>query len=85
MIRGIIKQHYRIRENEDEDKSDSPLIKEITRITFTIGAKIESEDDTNRILRLQSALSVLSQAQTLVGVNEREARKLYNIARRLAK
>lgn len=82
---GIVAEFSkRIKENA-EKTADSTLSKEIARYTFLLGTRIEAAKDVDRLLKLNAAINILTQAQTTLSSDPREARKLYNLAKRIGK
>jgi hypothetical protein len=81
---GLLKTYFKVQENDEENKQTT-LSKEISRHSFVVSTKLDSEDKTDSLVKLTSSLTLLAQAQSLVGKDNREARKLYNQARRLSR
>lgn len=89
---GFIKKNpgiltdIRKRLTEDGDTNSTDILsKEIARLSFLIGTRLEVAKDMGKQIRLSSALTLLTQAQLLTSTDKKEARKLYNSARRLGK
>lgn len=74
----------KIKENDDE-KVTSGLSTEISRFTFLVATRLENAKTVERQLKLNSSLTLLNQAQMLTSTDMKEARKLFNLAKRLGK
>lgn len=82
---GILSEIRRRVTEDGEDNTKSSLAVEIARLSFLVGTRLESAKETGKQIRLSSALSLLTQAQILTSTDRKEARKLYNLARRIGK
>jgi hypothetical protein len=83
--RGILTElRNKIRENNEIDVKNS-LSVEISRFSFLVATRLEKTDDVKKSIRLSASLTMLAQAQTLTSTDNREARKLFNMARRLGR
>ena len=93
MSRGIIKSstgilgkdYSEVSEQNNTTTREANLRKEISRLSFLVGSKATSTDDITSMLNFNAALALLSQAQTLVGNDNREATKILSLARRLSR
>lgn len=74
----------RLTENDQENSATSLTI-EISRFSFLVGSRLETAKDVAKQIRLSSALTLMTQAQLLTSTDKKEARKLFNLARRLGK
>lgn len=74
----------KVSENEETEVRNILRI-EIARYSFLVATRLESTKDTAKSIKLSASLTLLSQAQTLTSTDNREARKLFNLARRLGK
>lgn len=67
-----------------EESKDTLLAKRIARRAFLIGNRMKIEDDMSKLVRMQSALLILNQAQAVLDADSKESIKLYNVAIRLS-
>lgn len=74
----------KVSENEETEVKNI-LRLEIARYSFLVATRLEAAKDVAKSIKLSAALTLLSQAQTLTSTDNREARKLFNLARRLGK
>lgn len=74
----------KVSENEETEVRNI-LRLEIARYSFLVATRLEATKDVAKSIKLSAALTLLSQAQTLTSTDNREARKLFNLARRLGK
>lgn len=67
---------------EDISKRTLGLKREIARFTTAVGVKI-LRSNGEELVKLNSALALLNQAQMIAEVSENEAKKLFAIARNI--
>jgi hypothetical protein len=76
----------RKRVSEEQEVDGKNILRlEIARYSFLVATRLETAKDIAKSMKLSAALTLLSQAQTLTSTDNREARKLFNLARRLGK
>jgi hypothetical protein len=82
---GILADIRKKISEEQEVDVKNILRLEIARYSFLVATRLEAAKDVAKSIKLSAALTLLSQAQTLTSTDNREARKLFNLARRLGK
>jgi hypothetical protein len=78
-VKSQFDEMFSIDENENEN---IPLAERIARKASLVGALLDRKPDSLRII---GALVLYNQAQTMVGINDALALRLYNQATRLSR